>query len=70
MNSNDDNNAQTPEQKREIIERLYALWLQHPTLRLGELISVSQLHWRRDFDLIEILEWVYQQTKKEQQSEQ
>lgn len=67
MSSNNDNNAQTPEQKREIIERLYALWLQHPTLRLGELIVVSQLHWRRDFDLIEILEWLYQQKKKEQQ---
>lgn len=30
--------AQTPEQKREVVERLLASWLAIPELRLGQLI--------------------------------
>lgn len=31
--------AETPEQKREVIERLYAAWLKLPQMRLGQLLS-------------------------------
>lgn len=30
--------AITPEQKRQIIEQLYSIWLKNPQLRLGQLI--------------------------------
>jgi hypothetical protein len=33
--------AYTPEHKRAIIERLYVVWLQQPSLRLGQLIENS-----------------------------
>lgn len=33
--------AVTPEQKREVIERLLAAWMRAPDLRLGQLISNS-----------------------------
>ena len=33
--------AETPEQKRAVIERLYAAWLKVPTLRLGQFIYGS-----------------------------
>lgn len=31
--------ANTPKQKREVVERLYALWSEYPELRLGQLIG-------------------------------
>jgi hypothetical protein len=31
--------AVTPEQKRAVVERLYAAWLKVPNLRLGQLIA-------------------------------
>lgn len=30
--------AETPEQKREILDQLYLLWCQYPNWRLGQLI--------------------------------
>ena len=33
--------AHTPEQKRAIIQRLYTIWLDAPTLRLGQLIYIA-----------------------------
>lgn len=61
--------AQTPEQKREIIERLYTLWQAHPDLRLGQLIlnaystdSVSvegSIYHGEDFHFINNLERFY-----------
>jgi len=33
--------AFTPEQKKEVINRLYAAWVSSPHLRLGQLISNS-----------------------------
>ena len=30
--------ATTPEQKRSVIEQIYAAWLAHPQLRLGQLV--------------------------------
>lgn len=33
--------AETPEQKRAIIERLYAAWLSQPQQRLGQLVLNS-----------------------------
>jgi len=52
-------NAQTPEQKREIIERLYQIWIQHPQQRLGQLVSISGRYYRSDYNLIEEIEWQY-----------
>jgi hypothetical protein len=31
--------AETPEDKREIVERILAAWLKHPHQRLGQLIE-------------------------------
>lgn len=35
--------ATTPEQKRAVIERIYFAWLDHPELRLGQLI-INSIH--------------------------
>lgn len=53
--------AHTPEQKREIIERLYSIWLEKSDLRLGQLITSfgRGLYNTEDFDLIVILEDTY-----------
>ena len=55
------NRAETPEQKREVIERLYAAWLQAPLLRLGQLIEnrvvrKPVLFYVEDFQLVEQVE--------------
>jgi hypothetical protein len=45
--------AETPEQKRAILDKIYSMWLQHPELRLGQLLlnahSVVSNH--KDFDI-------------------
>ncbi len=53
--------AHTPEQKHEIIERLYTVWLTQPELRLGQLITSfgRGLYNTEDFDLIIILESIF-----------
>ena len=54
--------ANTPEQKQEIIERLLALWLRYPELRLGQLICNrfnKGAYFTEDFKLIEMLEQFY-----------
>ena len=55
--------AWTPEQKRQIIEGLYALWLAHPALRLGQLVANAypspSLYYVEDADLLAALERVY-----------
>lgn len=33
--------AYTPEEKRAIVERLLALWIEYPSLRLGQLIYIG-----------------------------
>jgi hypothetical protein len=58
--------AKTPEQKREIIDRLYDAWVSKPELRLGQLIVnqmacprddlTRQLFYLEDKDLIEVIE--------------
>lgn len=52
--------ASTPEQKRAIIERLYALWLRNPGLRLGQLFedaAASHLfYYIEDEALLDLLE--------------
>lgn len=42
--------ATTPEQKREVIDRLYAAWLKVPDLRLGQFLSnaVSEIFYVED----------------------
>jgi hypothetical protein len=58
------NNASTPEQKREIIERLYQLWSKNPEMRFGRMVSVPSLYYVSDFKLIEDLEWLYEQRRE------
>lgn len=58
--------ANTPEEKQEIMERLYKLWLKHPELRLGQLIvniyrSSNSLYLAEDFNFIKELEEIYEQ---------
>ena len=55
--------ASTPEQKREITDRLLAAWLKVPELRLGQLIYCAcpseRLFNLEDYPLIErIEEWM------------
>lgn len=60
--------AQTPEQKQEIIERLHALWLRNPELRLGQLILNcfrDNFYYTEDFKLIDVLEQRYAEQDKE-----
>lgn len=53
--------AQTPEQKREVIDRLYDAWLRSPDLRLGQLVSLitpngGDPFYIEDFTLVEKIE--------------
>lgn len=52
--------ATTPEQRREVVERLLAVWERHPELRLGQLVcSAGNRHdpfYTEDFELVEKLE--------------
>ena len=52
-------NATTDVQKREVIERLYALWLKNPAKRLGWLCSIRGQEHLADFDLIRGMEERY-----------
>ena len=56
--------ATTHEQKRELIEQVYALWCAHPELRLGQLLNnvSSDLYYKEDFPLVETLEQFYMQS--------
>lgn len=63
-----DNRADTPHKKREIIERLVAVWEASPNLRLGQLIGNVyhstdrggvQLYYKEDYPLIAELEKYY-----------
>ena len=53
--------AGTDEEKRAVLERVYALWCAHPELRLGQLFSnvSSDLYYKEDFPLVEALEKLY-----------
>lgn len=56
--------ARTTEQKFDVIEHIYNLWLEHPDLRLGQLIGnclkdQRDLYYLEDYDLIKILEEGY-----------
>jgi hypothetical protein len=53
--------ADTPEQKKEVTERLYQVWLRDPSLRLGQLISLAipnggDPFYLEDFELVSRLE--------------
>jgi len=57
--------AQTPEQKKEVLDRLLQAWLQYPELRLGQLVDNAMYINRdnkpnlfniEDMALIEIIE--------------
>ncbi len=55
--------AITPEQKREIIEQLYAIWCRVPELRLGQLVYINSTHLKKpglfyieDVDFIKLLD--------------
>ena len=57
------NRALTPDQKREVVERLLRAWLKAPTERLGQLIVNALPHklqgdpfYVEDFDLVEAIE--------------
>lgn len=59
MSDHIERRAETPEEKRAIIERLYTMWLRHPQLRLGQLIANSitiDLFSIEDSDLIACIE--------------
>jgi len=51
-----DNRANTPEQKKEIIDRLLVVWLSVPDLRLGQLIAnvvgTGNLFYKEDYNLM------------------
>jgi len=53
--------ATTDEEKRVVLERLYALWHAHPEVRLGQLLGnvSSDLYYQEDFPLVETLEQFY-----------
>lgn len=61
--------AHTPEHKRAIIERLYAVWMRRPELRLGQLIaSVHEspvLVYVEDDALMDVLEMTFKEVKRE-----
>jgi hypothetical protein len=61
--------ANTAEQKRQVIERLYVLWAENPKMRLGQLIGNmysstdpggNNMYYAEDFELIEELEGFYE----------
>lgn len=55
--------AITEEQKLEVLERLKALWLNNPELRLGQLIRnvyKEDFYSEEDFDFINKLEQYYE----------
>ncbi len=45
--------ATTPEAKREVVERLLAIWLSRPEQRLGQLIENARGWYSRDLFYIE-----------------
>jgi len=59
------NRAKTDEQKREIVDRLYAVWVKNPDLRFGQLIwngygnIESNLFYVEDRELISSMEEHY-----------
>lgn len=57
------NRAITDQQKRVIIERLYAVWIKNPELRLGQLIwngmKEHDLFFEEDVYFVELLEEFY-----------
>lgn len=54
--------AKTPEEKREVVERIYRAWLKAPELRLGQLIFVAldskayRLSYSEDFKIANNIE--------------
>lgn len=58
--------AHTPEQKWEVIERLYMLWVENPDYCLGQLIAniYKDPYNVEDFDLIDTLERRYNEIEK------
>lgn len=57
------NRACSTEQKKEIIDRLLLIWIEHEHLRLGQLIENAfidqNLYNIEDYDLINLLEKLY-----------
>lgn len=54
--------AQTPEQKKQVLQRLYKIWLSYPHLRLGQLLhnvvdgSGQALFYIEDEPLVKVCE--------------
>lgn len=60
------NRALTSMQKREIIERLYLVWVNYNQLRLGQLIEnalgdLDELYNIEDYELVEQVEKFYKE---------
>jgi hypothetical protein len=60
-----DKRATEKEQKKEILNRFYKLWIKFPHLRFGQVIGnvirqENQLYYIEDYPLIEKLEQEYQ----------
>lgn len=53
--------ATTDEQKRNVVERVYALWIAHPELRLGQLLGnvFREMYYVEDIELVQTLERFY-----------
>lgn len=55
--------ANTPEEKKVIVDRFYELWLRHPQLRFGQLIKnvhKTDFYYMEDEPFIEQMERFYQ----------
>lgn len=58
-----DKRANTPEEKRQVLDELYELWITVPELRLGQLLKNvlirRSIYYIEDFDLVtEVRTWV------------
>lgn len=58
--------AETPEEKRIVLERFYTLWMRYPQLRFGQLIKnafLEDIYYVEDEPFIEGLERFYYQRR-------
>lgn len=59
----DTHRARTPDQKRRVMARILTTWLEHPDLRLGQLLAgcvgERALYNIEDFDLVDAVERPY-----------
>lgn len=52
-----ENRANTPEEKKEVLDEVLAVWLRHPELRLCQLLTIActeeRMFYIEDFILVE-----------------